>query len=427
MGIIIPSVPYKSQLDPDASEFRNDCGPTCIAMVLAAYGINKSTNAVFRKTGATADGYVHLSQMMRASESYGVAYRYFSGWNIDRLKYTINQGFPMIATVHYGAWARIKPGVSTQYRFYGPHFVVVVGYDDNNIYVNDPLWSGSRRLEGFRKAWSYKDFNAAWGSNYKDGNRDYSGAVCKLKRPTEAFGGGSSAPPATPDAPPPPPKPVTYTPDPLLVQRIQAWAQMNAIPQPQLVSPAVVNSYLAAMGEWGERVVKHEVTSSDTLGLIALRYYDDPLKWEVITYFNGISLVDGLHDGDALMIPEPLTSPVEIPAEEQPEGVTAPQEELLGLDETLKRRIYTWAVYNKLDKPDLTNPTVARAFKSAVGEWGTQWIEHTVEEGEDQGLLALRFYDDPMKWEVIPVFNGVPAGETVKPGDVIKVPEPTKT
>ena len=38
MGLIIPSIPYKSQYDDDASDFRNDCGPACVAMVLNALG-----------------------------------------------------------------------------------------------------------------------------------------------------------------------------------------------------------------------------------------------------------------------------------------------------------------------------------------------------------------------------------------------------
>jgi hypothetical protein len=76
------------------------------------------------------------------------------------------------------------------------------------------------------------------------------------------------------------------------------------------------------MGPWGERVVPHEVTEGDTLGLLALHYYDDPLKWELITLFNGLTPTDVIQDGDVLLIPEPLEQPVVIPEGQRPMGGT---------------------------------------------------------------------------------------------------------
>lgn len=85
MAIIFPTIPYKSQFDTDASQFRNDCGPACLAMILNAFGTDATTNAVFRRSGADAENYVSVSQLMRAGESYGVPFRYFYGWNVKRL------------------------------------------------------------------------------------------------------------------------------------------------------------------------------------------------------------------------------------------------------------------------------------------------------------------------------------------------------
>ena len=56
------SIEYKSQYDPDAVASRNDCGPACLAMLANALGTMATTDAVFHRTGATADGYVSMAQ-----------------------------------------------------------------------------------------------------------------------------------------------------------------------------------------------------------------------------------------------------------------------------------------------------------------------------------------------------------------------------
>ena len=317
MGLIFPSIPYKSQLDADANEFRNDCGPTALAMVLNAFGKNVTTNAVYRRTGASANDYVSVGQLMRAGETYEVPFGYFYSWDIERLKRAVGEGQTMICLVHYGAWSQIDPGVSTQNTFTGPHFVVVVAFDDFNIYVNDPLWTGARRLEGYRLAWTYEQFNAAWGSNNLDGQRDYSGIYCQLPLPTEPYGGDNGGSTEGTETP-------VYQLDPEMSRRIMAWAYMNGIPEPDITSPAVATAYITAMGAWGERVARHEVEDSDTLGLLALRYYGDPMKYPVIQIFNGMQASDTIHDTDTLLMVEPLVMPVNIPEEQTPEGSSSP-------------------------------------------------------------------------------------------------------
>lgn len=312
MGQIIAGVPYKSQKDPDANEFRNDCGPACVSMILNGLDIPVSTNTVYRKTGAKANQYVSVSQMMRAALTFGVKFEYFCPWDIDQLKLSINAGKAFIPLVHYGAWSQIEPGVSTQSSFTGPHFVVVVGYDDEYIYVNDPLWTGDRRLEGKHKRWTYREFTKAWGTASKDGNRNYGGIYCTQTMPVSTFSGIYQ-----------PDSPLFYRYfeiDPRLRNRINAWTAFNKFPIPHLVNPAVVTPYKLALGEWGTKVVSHTVTETDTIPLIALRYYDDPMKWDVIVYFNGMSFTDAIHDGDVLLIPEPLDKVVNIPELEIPKG-----------------------------------------------------------------------------------------------------------
>lgn len=323
MGMMLNTIPYKSQYDDDASEYRNDCGPACVAMILNGLGIHVTTNTVFRRSGADRNAYVSVTQMIRAAATYDVDFDYFYPWSMDQLKHAISQGMAPICLVHYGAW---RNSGLTQSSFKGPHFVVVVGFDEEFIYVNDPLWWGTRRYEGEHRKLTHKQFEGAWSTASYDGNRNYSGIYCKDRLPLDLTGVDDPYP--EPPDPPTPPEPPPFLVDPLLARQILAWAAYYNVPLSPLDSQAVVTAYTDAMGDWGLRIEVHEVQMEDTMPLLALRYYDDPLKWQVITYFNGMLSADTIHDEDVLLIPEPIIKPVEIPPAEQPSGVVMQWEKM---------------------------------------------------------------------------------------------------
>jgi hypothetical protein len=80
---------------------------------------------------------------------------------------------------------------------------------------------------------------------------------------------------------------------------------------------------MTVMGGWGTQLARHTVSSDDDLSNLALHYYGDPRKWRVILEFNGLSANDTISDGAELLIPQPLETPVEIPA--KPSGGTFQQ------------------------------------------------------------------------------------------------------
>lgn len=326
MGHLIATIPYKSQYDADAGQYRNDCGPACVAMILNGLDKEVTTNAVFRRSGAEANSYVSVSQMIRAAQTYKVTFKYFYPWSLNDLKLAVKSGKAPIVLVHYGAWSSTG---RTQSKFTGPHFVVVVGYDDTHIYVNDPLWKDPRRYEGERIAWTIKEFMTAWTTASKDGNRNYSGIYCTHALPVDTFGVGGEPQPIQPEPEPEPEPEPPYQIDPGLKRRIMAWAAFFGVPLNDLTTKAVVAAYEEAMGDWGLRVELHEVASEDTLPLISLKYYGDPKYWDVLVYFNGLEFTDAIHDGDVMSVPEPLAEPVEIPVEERPIGRTFPYHHLL--------------------------------------------------------------------------------------------------
>lgn len=296
---------HKSQYDPDAAASRNDCGPACLAMLLNGLGVAATTDAVFQRTGAAADGYVSMAQLMRVGESYGAPLEFRKGWKLGDLRARIDLARPMIALVHYGAFSELEPGVSTQSPFRGPHFVLVVGYDDDSVVVNDPLWTGPRREEGAFRRWPNAVWAQAWGRCHED--CDPQGRCNPDQAVLISVRGLSSALRAQVPAD--------------LIRRLRAKAAFDGQPEPNLSQPASLDRQRQALGAWGRRTTAHRVLSTDTLWRLARAYYGDGEKLKVIQLFNGLAPSDVIHDGQVLLIPEPVLSGV-VPAERRPVGAT---------------------------------------------------------------------------------------------------------
>jgi nucleoid-associated protein YgaU len=106
-----------------------------------------------------------------------------------------------------------------------------------------------------------------------------------------------------------------------LVRRMRAKAAFDGQPEPNLSQPESLQRHREALGDWGRRTRAHRVSSSDTLWRLAKAYYGDGDKLRVIQLFNGLAPADVIHDGQVLLIPEPLLSGAVRP-EREPEGGT---------------------------------------------------------------------------------------------------------
>jgi len=148
-------VPYKSQWDQDALSSHNNCGPTCIAMILGFYDVATTTDAVHTKTGADG-GLVTISQLQTAISSYGCKSTVYVGTTPDQLKTLLDSGQPVMALVHAGSLtSRQDQG------FTGGHFVVVVGYREDGYFVNDPDFWDKFRGDGDHHFYTTQDFEKA--------------------------------------------------------------------------------------------------------------------------------------------------------------------------------------------------------------------------------------------------------------------------
>ncbi len=169
-------VSYKSQWDQDATLTSSDCGPTAVGMVLNYSGENLTTDGIFKKTGASSNSLITISQLQKAIISCGYVSSFEIGKNWDDCRNLLKQNIPIILLIHYG------PLSSRQDKnYYGGHFIVLTGEDNDCWLVNDPDFWGNYRSDGEQHRYLKNEMELAWGQCAKDGNPPYSYLVINRK------------------------------------------------------------------------------------------------------------------------------------------------------------------------------------------------------------------------------------------------------
>lgn len=170
------SVPYISQLEPGALAKNNDCGPTCCAMIIMAYSHSTLTvDGLYKQAGINSDQYLSASQLRSILAMNRISSVWYTGWKLGDLYESLVARKPTTLLINYGILSRAG---LTESRFAGAHFVLAVGIDDENVYVNDPLYRGTG---GFKKAYPAKIFNDAWQSCNVQGNPN--GGALQVTKP----------------------------------------------------------------------------------------------------------------------------------------------------------------------------------------------------------------------------------------------------
>ena len=108
------------------------CATTSLAMVMSYYN-NKiyNKNDVWKKSGSSIEDVTRkcgndMNGLMRASEVFGFTkYEFIDNLKIDELKYLITQNIPVVVNIRNFFKA-------------SSHAVVVVGYDEQGFFINDP-------------------------------------------------------------------------------------------------------------------------------------------------------------------------------------------------------------------------------------------------------------------------------------------------
>lgn len=179
------SVPWLSQLGPNANFAPGDCGPACVAMILRALGKDVTVNDVSRATGQAA-GFtsIHVDQLRFAGSRFGAKLVWSNTTSYTRLESELASGHPSIALVEY----RLLPRKHDPNYNLG-HYVVVVGIDGDKLEYLDPYWPNEA---GGRVVCTKSDFGKAWGAAISFRT---SWQVLTLQGATVPLAGGISTPP----------------------------------------------------------------------------------------------------------------------------------------------------------------------------------------------------------------------------------------
>jgi len=117
------------------SNFRqqeeSDCLAACAAMMLRAVNIDLPYSTLLSVLGIKPWGAPHRNILNLAKLSPNISVTYQQG-EIPDLRRVLDRGLPPVAFV----WTGELPYWSTDVW----HAVVLVGYDDQNFYVNDPVF-----------------------------------------------------------------------------------------------------------------------------------------------------------------------------------------------------------------------------------------------------------------------------------------------
>lgn len=148
-------VPYISQEDRDSDEHVNDCGVACALML--ARRLNDQTFSVEQMARALGMGRYTLTSFQHIYDTlnkYRVPFGFRRPFNITHLFQSLNMGKPVISLINYKPMFPTKPI---------PHFIVARGYDDEYVFINDPL-----NFNNSKVPWDV--YSAAIGLTNENGN-----------------------------------------------------------------------------------------------------------------------------------------------------------------------------------------------------------------------------------------------------------------
>lgn len=303
MTVVKLNIPFKSQWDADAKDHYADCGPTCLSMILNAMGDTQTPDQLYSYIGQRgASEYTSFGDLRRAAESRKLKMtrvNFPPNTALNELRATINSGRPFVALVNYAFWDAI-----VQNRFRGSHFVLVTGYDDDHVYIHDPLFQGKRREEGNYYKWTNQQFTDAWGGFAPGVNPNFAVLIAETQIP---FVQDSTPATATPAASAKTVGSVTL--DDGLRRRLRAKAAYDKQPDPNLDDPAVVQKLVATLGDFGVTWDSHTVRRGDNITKMANMYYQDPELWRVITAFNDIAHPSLMEVGEMYLVPRATMKP----------------------------------------------------------------------------------------------------------------------
>jgi hypothetical protein len=133
-------IPMLGQWSQTASRFRADCGPDCVAMLLAYYGKlgSLTVDKLASETPlAQGSGGLYPVQLAVLGARHGLPLKVNDNTTLDVIRAEIDAGRPVIVLAAY-RYILGRLDVNDNKPGSDGHFFVALGYDDSHFVVNDP-------------------------------------------------------------------------------------------------------------------------------------------------------------------------------------------------------------------------------------------------------------------------------------------------
>lgn len=147
---LLPIKPFQETLH------KNMCGAATLKMVLDYYGIEKSENELAVLLGISDELGTNDADLKRAAESFGLSVEIENESSFDEMKFWLDKKVPVIVD-----WFTRGRRDYDDAQVADGHYSVVVGLDENHIYLQDPEIGDLRKItrDDFLRVWF--DFSGA--------------------------------------------------------------------------------------------------------------------------------------------------------------------------------------------------------------------------------------------------------------------------
>ncbi len=157
-NVSIPDAAIKVHLPSVKQQTKYSCGAAAFRSIADYFRIRKDEKEWMKLLETSTKGTEH-DNLVKIAKGCGMQVECREGMTVEDLCTHLDNKVPVICAMQaWGAKEYYKKGQSG-------HYVVAIGYDNNNIYFEDPTIAGKR---GFLNK---KEFNRRWHDKDVNGNK----------------------------------------------------------------------------------------------------------------------------------------------------------------------------------------------------------------------------------------------------------------
>ncbi|MHB8095913.1 MAG: C39 family peptidase [Candidatus Aminicenantales bacterium] len=119
------------------------CGAAALQAVLCYWGIEAREDSLMKALGTNEEAGTSPDNILRVAGENGLQASIREGMTLEDLERSVRAGIPVIADIQ--AWMDTpESGFSWAGEWEDGHYVIVLGIDERNVYVEDPSLLGTR-------------------------------------------------------------------------------------------------------------------------------------------------------------------------------------------------------------------------------------------------------------------------------------------